>query len=230
MKYFFLLFIFASTQSIGQDFSQQSLWKGYTVHDRDGNEIRYKRQDFIKFQENKLFLFQFQELMSMKTGEVKIEIVIDTFNIPNTKLKGRYRLRNKVDSLRLVQKSSTEFNIYYPKFYLTFKALDISKSEISLAACQKSTINSTFSLYNINKKENDDEIKRTYQENGKAKYSTSTSNWESAYKIVEFEGYVFIKGITSAPLLVQKTTKNKLICIALDYRFEPEEMELRREK
>jgi hypothetical protein len=229
MKFLLLLFILTSTQAFSQDFSKEKLWKGYTVCNPEGKEIRYKRQDFIKFKEKQLLLFQFQELMSMTTGEVKIKIVIDTFNISNTKRKDIYQLTNEKDTLRLVKNNSTEFNIFYPRFYLTFKSLDIPESKISSKKCTKYILNNSFSTYVVKTQALEDDMKITYQENGKAKYSDTGSSWESVYKVVEFENYVFIKGITSAPILVHKIKSKKLICTALDYRFEPEEIELRKE-
>ena len=65
MKSLIIILTLLPTLCVAQNFSQDGLWKGGIVQDTLGNEIRYKRQDFIKIKGDTILLFQFQELMSM---------------------------------------------------------------------------------------------------------------------------------------------------------------------
>ena len=58
----------------------------------------------------------------------------------------------------------------------------------------------------------------------------SPSNWESDYRIFSFEGFLFLKGIISAPMIIEKIEGEKLVGQEVDYRFAPRNFELRKEK
>jgi hypothetical protein len=52
----------------GHNLSQDFLWKGYAVTDTTGKELNFKKQSFIKVDSENIYLFEFHELMSKKTG------------------------------------------------------------------------------------------------------------------------------------------------------------------
>ena len=53
------------------------------------------------------------------------------------------------------------------------------------------------------------------------------NGWESDYRIINFGGFVFLKGITSWPKLVERIEKEKLVCLELENRKPVRHLELR---
>lgn len=203
--------------SFAHDLETNGLYKGYEVKDSEGKTLRIKRQEFIKVNGNDLIRINFNELLNMETGEVIVVEKIDTLNLENLQ-----------PDLVFNQTSNTSFELVYPTAVLTFKLMEnTSTKSPDLDKCKDFLIGNTFVQNDIPKTE-EPTLTYTYQENGLAKYQTigSHSNWETAYKIVAFEGYVFLKGITSAPILITTLEEKRLVGIKADYRFEPKPVEL----
>jgi len=231
MKIALILLLLLPTLSFGHNIPNNGLWKGYPVKDTLGNDVRYKRQDFVKLKGDTLLLFQFRELMSMETGEVIIKTVTDTILIDSEKSNGFYQLSHNQTLLRLKVKNDNEFQIFFPKFILTFKRMnDIPEPKISYQEAKEFVIGSTFIKFDPLTKKVTGTISITYQNDGKVKHQESDSSrgWESAFKIVEFEGYIFLKGITSAPILIGAINDLELIGWEVDYRFEPKRVGMRK--
>ncbi|NOQ75370.1 MAG: hypothetical protein GQ574_25390 [Crocinitomix sp.] len=233
MKISLILLLLLPFLSFAHNIPNDGLWKGYTVKDTLGNEVRYKRQDFVKIKGDTLLLFQFRELMSMETGEVIIKTVTDTMFIDSEKSNGIYQLSHDQTILRLEVKDDNEFQIFYPKFILTFKRMnDIPEPKVSLGEAKTFVIGSTFIEIDPATKKVTGTMSKTYQDDGKAKYQETDSHrgWESAFKIVAFEGYIFLKGITSAPILICEFKDLELKGWEVDYRFDPEKVGLKKIK
>lgn len=205
MKITLILLFLLPTVCFGHDLPQDGLWRGVAIHDKTGKEFRYPRQDFIKVKENSILLFQFEELLSMETGEVHIKTLIDTFMIDNSVSEGSYILSQNEESLKLEIKGEDEIKLVYPKYILTYKkVLNLHQISTTRKEYEDFIIGSTFIEINPETREVTGKYKKSYQTSGKAKYQQvdSNSNWESAFLIVEFEGYVFLKGISSYPFLL----------------------------
>lgn len=209
--------VLLSFSAFGHNLKTEGLYKGYEVKDSVGNTLRTKRQEFIKVDQNILIRIQFNELLNMKTGDVKVEEEIDTINL------------DKIDpEMKFNQTSDSSFELIYSEFTLTFKLMEnTSDKSPALNDCKDLLIGNTF-IQNEIPKDKDPTLTYTYQENGLAKYQTigSHSNWETPYSIIDFQGYVFLKGISSAPILITSLGKKRILGLEADYRFDPKEIEL----
>lgn len=127
--------------------------------------------------------------------------------------------------LRLVKKSENEFVIKFPKYMQTFKLVENVKASPHTLAGYKEFLEGA-TLIQIEPQTNEIKGKywNTYQSNGKARYRAlgSSSSWESNYIIVEFAGNYFLKGITSAPILLNRIEDERLWGYTVDQRFDPE--------
>ena len=217
MRVFLIAAVLLSFSAFGHDLKSDGLYKGYEVKDSEGNTLRTKRQEFIKVDQNNLIRIQFKELLNMKSGDVKVVEEIDTINLDSKNLEMKFN-----------QTSNTSFKLIYSEFTLTFKLMEnTSDKSPAIQECKDFLIGNTF-VQNDIPKEKDPTLTYTYQENGLAKYQTigSHSNWETPYSIIDFQGYVFLKGISSAPILITSLEKKRLLGIKADYRFDPKQIEL----
>lgn len=215
--------------SLAHNISQDFLWKGYAVRDSIGQELKIKRQSFIKVNQENLFVFQFRELLSKKTGAVVIKTIVDTFIIQQTNDESIFLLKasNEINSvpLQLNKTSEREFEINYSGYIKTFKLLDrLEKTSHTLHQFSEFIVGSTLIEVDPDTPKITGRLWQTYQNNGRAKYRElgGTRDWESAYIITEFQGYIFLKGITSAPLLLTEINENGLHGFRVDYRKDPE--------
>jgi hypothetical protein len=153
----------------------------------------------------------------MKTGDVIVAEKIYTITL------------DRLDpDLKFNQITKKSFELIYPEFILTFKFMEnISEKSPMISECKDFLIGNTFIKNDIPKEEKPT-LTYTYQENGLAKYQTigSHSNWENPYSIIDFQGYVFLKGISSAPILITSLEKKRILGLAADYRFDPKQIEM----
>jgi len=217
MRTLLIAVILFGVNAFGHDLETNGLYKGYEVKDSSGNALRTKRQEFIKVNQNNLIRVQFQELLNMKTGDVIVAEKIYTITL------------DRLDpDLKFNQITKKSFELIYPEFILTFKFMEnISEKSPMISECKDFLIGNTFIKNDIPKEEKPT-LTYTYQENGLAKYQTigSHSNWENPYSIIDFQGYVFLKGISSAPILITSLEKKRILGLAADYRFDPKQIEM----
>lgn len=221
MKKLILLLLFipfiAHSQTTTQGITQNKLWKGYGIADASGTAINQKLQQFIYVEGNQLHLLDIPEKMDMTTGEIFVKPKIDVYTLSGS--GSNFTIKNAEKEYQIELVSPTEFQINHKGYLFPFKLIDeAKKSPINAATLSKTIVGSTFE--NTDK---EDRILNTYIDRETAQYQNkdSMSSWESDYKIIEFNGFVFLKGITSPTLLVSQIDGEMIYFIEMDYRFDP---------
>lgn len=221
MKKFILLLLFipfvAFSQTMAQNITQNKLWKGYGIADASGTPINQKLQQFIYVEGNQLHLLDIPEKMDRTTGEIFVKPKIDVYTLSGS--GNNFTIGNDEKEYQIELVSPTEFQINHKGYLFPFKLIeDAKKSPVNASTLSKYIIGSTFE--NTDKEDN---ILNTYKDDDIAQYQNkdSMSSWESHYKIIEFNGFVFLKGITSPTLLVSKIDGEMIYFIEMDYRFDP---------
>ncbi|WP_397363968.1 hypothetical protein [Olleya sp. R77988] len=198
-----------------------SLWKGYGVEDASGKTLQDKTQQFAIVKNDKMYLLSFLEKLNMETGEVILKSKIDTLNIEAS--KNGFNLIIKDKTLPFTYNNLNEkFKISVGDFFLPFKKIEQS-NRINNLQFKNKIISNTY--YEVDKKATDlsDKLLYTPSSDGTINYSKeySSSTWTSAYIIVNFYGNIFLKGVSSAPLMVTKINPDAINFTQLDYRFDP---------
>ncbi len=216
MKYSLILFtLLITTISFGQDIDTDQLWRTKGVYDSVGNFVeRAKIQGFLySSKSNQFYRLRTQDKLNMETGETKVFVYRDTLNLTFLDSKS-YKISNK-ETLTLHTKDSLtiQFKGYsfpYTKINLKSKPVNIDKFKTQLLKAPL-----------IESIDNKQDYEYTYQNNGLAKIKPleSDSEWESEYKIIDFNGFIILQGIVSAPKLITKLNKNTINFIQIDYRY-----------
>jgi len=203
------------------------LWKGYGVRNATGELQEYKVQQFLLFDKKEFIFYDINEKMSMTTGEIEIDFEINTFE----RIKGTdtaFTIQKDGKLFEVERVGDAEIRIKNKDLYFLFKRMPLEKLKLQKKNVEQILIGHSFQLFDVDKQAPLDDLKRTYHENETATYQKekSASNWTSAFKILEVGRFVFIKGITSAPLLVTGIEGTCIYCMEMDYRFEPKEVHL----
>nr|WP_321225505.1 hypothetical protein [uncultured Psychroserpens sp.] len=217
-----LIILFVSSISFGQNIEVEKLWRTKGVYDSLGNFIEQaKIQSFLfSSKSNQFYRLRTQDKLNMETGETKVFVYRDTLNLNSSHSK-TYKLNDKeLLTLHSGDSLTIQFNGYtlpYVKLELKANKIDFEKFKSEL---QKEPLIETV--------EKIKEYRFTYQENGlvKVKPLERDSEWESEYKIIDFNGFIIVQGIVSAPKLITKLKKGKISFIEIDYRFENKNGEL----
>ncbi|WP_204346596.1 hypothetical protein [Psychroserpens algicola] len=211
-----LLLIFVSTLSFGQEIEGEKLWRTKGVYDSLGNFIeRAKIQSFLfSTASGQLYRLSNQDKMNMETGETKVFVYRDTLNL--TPLSDNMYKLNDKETLTIHTNDS--LTIQFNGFTLPYVKLNLKPDTINLKTLKSELINTPV----IESVENIKKYLFTYQDNNlvKVKPLERDSEWESDYKIIDFNGFIIIQGIVSAPKLLTKSEKGKIHFIEIDYRFE----------
>ena len=219
------ILLFISMLSFGQNIEVDKLWRTKGVYDSVGNFIeRAKLQIFLySSSPNQLQRLRTQDKVNMETGETKIFIYRDTLTLTSAG-KNMFKLNDKET---LILHSKDSLTIELNGYTLPFVKLDIRPKQAG-----KSKFKSHF--INVPLTETvDDETGYifTYNVNGlkKTKSIDSNSEWESEYKLIDFNDFLILQGITSAPKLITKIGKTKVDFLEIDYRFEIKKGELNKD-
>ncbi len=215
---------------IGQNLEVGTLWKAEGIHDTLDNKLpNQKLQRFMYFDnEQEISTLTIYEKLNMTNGEITVSYMIEADNLERL-TDSTYKVRELlVDNFQIINKDS----IYYKKqkYRLGFKRIDVQRSQVTEAQLMDFLSGNSVRKYYKNG-EVSDQI-RTYKETGVVAIQpmNSYSNWESDYRMFGFEGFLFLKGITSAPMLIENIKDDKIIGKDADYRFEPKAFEIRKEK
>jgi hypothetical protein len=217
-----LIILFVSTISFGQNIEVEKLWRTKGVYDSLGSFIEQaKVQSFLfSSKSNQFYRLRTQDKLNMETGETKVFVYRDTLNLNSSDSK-TYKLNEKEV---LTLHSSDSLTIQFNGYTLPYVKLELKSNKIDLenfkSELQKEPL--TQSIEKIK------EYRFTYQKNGlvKVKPLDRDSEWESEYKIIDFNGFIIVQGIVSAPKLITKLKKGKISFIEIDYRFENKNGEL----
>ena len=217
-----LLIVLVSTLSFGQKIEEEKLWRTKGVYDSLGNFIeRAKIQSFLfSSKSDQFFRLRTQDRLNMETGETKVFVYRDTLNLKSSD-SNTYQLSDK-ETLTLHSRDS--LTIQYNGYTLPYVKLDLQSNKIDLEKL-KSTLQEEPLIESV---EGIKEYQFTYQKNRlvKVKPLERDSEWESEYKIIDFNGFIIIQGIVSAPKLITKLEKGKISFMEIDYRFENKNGEL----
>ena len=203
------------------------LWKGYGVRNAAGELQEYKIQQFLLFDKKEFIIYDINEKMSMTTGDIQIDFEVNTFE----RTKGTdiaFTIQKDGKSFEVERIDNAEIRIKNKDLYFLFKRMPLEKQNLQKKTVEQVLIGHSFQLFDVEKQAPSDNLIHTYKNNETATYQKkgSSSNWTSAFKILEIGRFVFIKGITSAPLLVTGIEGECIYCIEMDYRFEPKEVHL----
>lgn len=217
-----LVLLFVSTLSFGQNLETDKLWRTKGVYDSVGNFIeRAKVQIFLySSSPDQLQRLRTQDKVNMETGETKIFIYKDTLNLTDLG-KNTFKL-NDNETLTLHSKDS--LTIQFNGYTLPFVKLDVKSKQ-----ADKDQFNTNFINMPLTETVDDKtEYQFTFKVNGlkKIKPLDRDSEWESEYKLIDFNGFLILQGITSAPKLITKIGKTKVNFLEIDYRFEIKNGEL----
>ena len=214
--------LFISTISFAQKMEIEKLWRTKGVYDSLGNFIeKAKIQSFLySSKSNQFYRLQIQDKVNMETGETKIFIYKDTLNLTPLNQKSYILNENEVLTFHNNDSLTIKYNGYtLPYIKLSQKPnkvdFDLFKSKLTKEPLIESV-------------ENIKEYRFTYQDNGlvKVKPLDRDSEWESEYKIINFNSFIILQGIASAPKLIISIKKRKVTFIEIDYRFENKKGEL----
>ncbi len=219
---FTLIIIFLSTISFGQNIEKEKLWRTKGVYDSLGNFIeRAKIQSFLfSSKANQFYRLRTQDKVNMETGKTKVFVYRDTLNLSSSDTK-TYKLSDK-ETLKL--HSNDSLTIQFNGYTLPYVKLDLKSNKVDLEKL-KSELQKEPLIESV---EGIKEYQFTYQENElvKVKPLERDSEWESEYKIIDFNGFIIIQGIVSAPKLITKLKKGKISFMEIDYRFKNKNGEL----
>ena len=211
-----LTLLFVSSLSFGQDIEIDKIWRTKGVYDSLGNFVeRAKIQSFLySSKSDEFYRLRTQDKVNMETGETKIFVYNDTLKL--TSLTNKTYKLNENEMLTLHSKDS--LTITYNGYTLSYVKLDVKSKQVNVQAFKSNFIN--VSLVETVDEKSDYQF--TYQDNGlvKVKRTDSDSEWKSEYKLIDFNGFLILQGITSAPKLLTKIKKGQIIIIKIDYRFE----------
>lgn len=232
MKFSIILsfFLFTTINLIGQGVESGSLWQVEMVYDTLGNKLpneKIERFMYIK-NDSEVSMLTIYEKLNMTNGEIIVSYMIEADNLEK-QTESEYKIKElHVDEFKLINSDS----IFYKKFKycLGFKRIDVSLSSVTQAQLMEFLFSSSVRNYYDNG-ESLNQV-HTYKNTGQKgiQIVDSNSNWESDYRVFNFEGFLFLKGITSPPMLIEKIDNERVIGKEADYRFDTKNFEIRRER
>jgi len=208
--------LFISITTFGQNINTGELWRTKGVYDSIGKFMeRAKIQSFLySSKPNQFYSISTQDKMNMETGETNVFIYKDTLNLKSLGDK-TYKINDK-KTITLHSKDS--LTIDYNGYSLPYVRLTQKQNKVNVEKLKTELLNKVF-IRSVSKVE---DYNLTYQTSGLVKINPlkSDSEWESEYKIIDFNGFIMLQGIVSPPKLITKLSKNKIEFIEIDYRFE----------
>lgn len=199
-----------------QNLEEDKLWRTKGVYDSLGNFVeRAKIQSFLYTSKpDKLIRLSTKDRMNMETGETKVFVYTDTLTLKPTK-ENTFTLNDK-EQLTIHSKDS--LTIHFNGYVLPYVKLTQKANAVKLNTFKTKFVNVTFIESVAGKKE----YELTYQDTNLVKVAPlqSSSQWESDYKIIDFNGFIIIQGIVSAPKLITDLKNGNIYFSQIDYRFE----------
>jgi len=224
------LSLFITLNLFSQTIEPGTLWQAEMVYDTLDNKYpREGIQRFMYFEnENEISTLTIYEKINMKDGEMFISYMVEANNLEK-KSETEYKVREfNVDYFKLVNSDS----IFYKEKYFSvgFKRIYASQSSITKSQLLDFLYSGSVREYY----ENGESLNQihTYKKTGQKAIQMvdSHQNWESDFRVFDFEGFLFLKGITSAPIIIENLEDGKLIGLEVDRRFDGKNTEIRKEK
>ncbi len=223
MKNFLILSIFLlSIASVAQNLEKDRLWRTKGVYDSLGNFIeRAKIQSFLySTGSNTLYRLNTQDKMNMETGETKVFVSRDTLQLVPT--DGKTFKLNENEVLKIHSKDSV--TVHFKGYTLPYVQLDVQPNSVNFKKFKSKLMNIPF-IESVNEER---KYQLTYQDTNLVtiKPVDSDSGWDSDYTLIDFNGFIILQGIVSAPKLITDLQKGSIHFIEIDYRFENKKGEL----
>lgn len=166
------------------------------------------------------------QLINMSTGNTIVGYDINGYNY--TKRDTDYKIDQKIYTFKVYDKDS----IYYDagKYKLAFKKIKEAKKAYDMKKLSDFIFKNPIKLFYEDGTNND--VIKMYGSNGRLilqrgeNIHTEISN----YRLINFQGFLFIQGITSAPKLIEEIKKGALIGKELDDRYKQKNIEFRKTK
>jgi len=213
---FTLIILFVATISFGQNIKKETLWRTKGVYDSSGEFIeRAKIQSFLfSSKPNQFYRLKTQDKLNMETGETNVFVYRDTLNL-SPRDKNTFELS---ETETLIIHSNDSLTIQFNGYTFPYVKLDIKSSKIDLKKFESELQNGPL----VETIEGTKKYQFTYQKNGlvKVKPLERDTGWESEYKVIDFNGFIIVQGIVSAPKLITKLNKGQISYLEIDYRFE----------
>lgn len=212
MRYILLfLFITFTHIAFSQVLEAGTLYRSGSVYDKDNNPSGKKIEQFLYVEnENNILLLDIDELMNMQDGSIIVTYETNGYNCYQ-KGTGKYKVKElEVDNFKLIGKDSLFYESY--RYNIGFRKVEGAVKLNDKAKLQEALFKNKYA-------DEDLSYYYSYQSNGFVKYETGDSDWENVYRIINFEGYIILKGAVSAPKIVNKISEKKIEGLHLDYRF-----------
>ncbi len=211
--------IFATTLVFSQGLETGKLWRTKGVYDKDGSFVERDKTEKFLFVEapDKAYVLTTEEWMHMKTGDIKLMVFRDTLNLDSIN-EGVYESRTRRDTSILTVHKPDSVTLKREDKAVVFVKLNVEKPNIELKKFTTTLMKSS----QLSTVEGVEGNKMTYKKDGFVRIEPleSKSAWDSGYKIIEFNGFIIIKGVMSAPKLITELDKKRIGFIEIDYRFE----------
>jgi hypothetical protein len=217
MKYKLTLsLLFITIISFGQNLETENLWRTKGVYDSLGNFLEHSKiQSFLYISKpNQIHRLRTQDKINMETGKMKVFVYKDTIDLEPLK-----DLSFKInDDETLIIHSKDSLTIKYKNFNTSYVKLSIPKKKLLSKKVEKvlfdNKMNETI--------EGKNDYNLIYHKKGLVKIIPieSESGWASDYELINFNGYILIQGIVSAPKLIVGLRRKEIQFIQIDYRFE----------
>jgi len=205
----------------------QSLWYATMVHDTLGNA--YPNQNIERFMffenENNISTLSIDQKTSMSNGETIISYTVEANNLAKIDSK-IYKVKEyRVDNFEVINNDSI---YYYEKGYnIGFKRLKTERSNQTQNKYLEFLLKNRVRQYYENG-ENLNQL-HVYKNDGNKEIDVvdSKSAWESPYRLISFEGFVFLRGITSYPIILLDSNDKKITGLEIDRKSSPLITEIR---
>lgn len=230
LLYLVLLLNVAGINLMGQPLAPQTLWKAEAIYDTLDNKLpNEKLQRFMYFDnEHEISVLTIFEKLNMSNGEIIVSYMIEADNLEKQS-DSAYKVKElAVDNFEIINKDSILYK--KQKYHVGYKRIDVRPSLVTEAALMNFLESHSIRKYYEDGSPSD-QI-RTYKRTGQVHIQALNvyRDWESDYRIFSFEGFLFLKGITSAPMLIENIENEKIFGKEADYRFETKAFDFRKEK
>jgi len=209
--YFLLFSLLIPVLTNAQTLETGTLYRSGSVYDKSNSPSNKKIEQFIYIDsDSSLIIFDMNELFNMSSGEMIIKYSTNGYNL-TYKNNNRYKVKEmSVDAFTMINSDSLFYEEY--DYNIGFRKVNNAVKLYNKDAVEQTMFGNKFAV-------NGSDYVYTYNENWIVGIETGSSDWENAYRIINFEGYIFIKGAVSAPKIITEISANQIKGLDLDYRF-----------
>lgn len=212
IKLYFIIFSLLTPFFINaQTLETGTLYRSGSVYEKSNEPSNKKIERFIYIDsDSSLIILEMNELFNMSTGEIIITYSTNGYNLTYEN-NHRYKVKEmSVDAFTMVSSDSLFYEEY--DYNIGFRKVNNAVKLYDKDMVEQIMLGNKFS-------EKDSDYVYTFNKNWIIGIKTASSSWENTYRIINFEGYIFIKGAVSAPKIITEISKKQIKGLKLDYRF-----------